>query len=143
MLSHKQGHRVQLTDSLLDIIVKLSQGNPGAVTVLAQWVKDGEAIDPQSCHPMIAMCRLDDMDIVGARIWMLYKDVCGQDLRRFIGVLRANQLGFLAEADLDAAIDGHRPIDVASLVLQVEAELSEFKRSVQPVSADAVAAPSR
>lgn len=68
---------------------------------------------------------------------MLYKDVCGQDLRTTLAILRAVQLGILSESTLNDAIDGSRRpgskpvamIDVPSLVSQVEARLPNFKKA--------------
>ncbi len=40
--------RIRLETSAQDIIVAMSEGNPGAVSVLIQIVKSAEAIDPDS-----------------------------------------------------------------------------------------------
>jgi hypothetical protein len=123
-------NRITLDDSLLSIIHKLSQGNPGAATVLARWVSEGPSIDPDACHPMFQMCRFDDADIVGPDIWILFKDVCGEDLRTMLAVLRAEQFGLLAPSALKAAIRRGRQhvMDIPMLVAKVESELPNFKR---------------
>ena len=41
-------NQIQLTDSVPDILVKLSEGNPGACSVLVRLVKEGAEIDPES-----------------------------------------------------------------------------------------------
>lgn len=129
-------NRITMNDSTLEVITKLSQGNPGAVTVLCQWLENGAKIDPDACHPLIQMCSLDDMDIVGPKIWMLYKDVCNHDLRVMLGVLRAHQLGFLSTERLLATlvVRNASSLDentIADLLAQVENELPNFQKEQQ------------
>lgn len=127
-------NRITLEDTALVALKKLSCGNPGAISVLGQWIANGPAIDPDACDPFIQMLSLDDMDIVGPDIWMLYKDVSGQDLRVFLGLLRAHQLGFLRFEDLKQAIRVGRShaLDVPALLSKVETELPAFRRGVSP-----------
>ena len=70
-------YRIRTTDSLLDVIVNLSEGNPGAVTVMAKALAQGEAIDPDSVFGgMGAIRALDGLQIYGSHIWLLFKDLC-------------------------------------------------------------------
>lgn len=120
--------RIQLEDSILEIMTKMSEGNPGALTVCMRMYKEGAAIDPQSfCGGVGAIMALDTHGIYGHRIWMLYKDVCRENLESTLAVLRACQLGQLRESDMLHAIDNRgQGIDVAALVAGVKAELAEF-----------------
>lgn len=92
-----------------EIATILSEGNIGALTVIIELFKQGADIDPDSLlgslGPILA---LDTHEIYGPHIWMLYKDVCGQDIRVMVAILRAVQLGFLSESDLHKAIDSSR-----------------------------------
>ena len=65
-----------LSATPIDVIITLSEGNPGAVMVLSKW---------HSSSPMaiIEMLILDTKRLYGPRIWELYKDVCGEDFERF------------------------------------------------------------
>ena len=120
--------RIEITDSTMDIIVKMAEGSPGAVTVLTRMLKDGAKIDPQSFAGGVgAVLGLDTHKIYGSRIWMLYKDVCGEDLTKTLAVLRACQLGKLSDIAMQHAIDFRgEGIDVDDLVKVVKAELKEF-----------------
>jgi hypothetical protein len=71
-------------DSIEDNIVSLSDGNPGAVTVLTQIVQN----DPD---PREIFNTLDDMNIYGSRIWLGYKDYCGEDIGNFIDCVVAQE----------------------------------------------------
>jgi len=69
---------IDMNDSLMTSIVKLSAGNPGAVTVLCRLLKeypDGDGF--------MAILHADDMGMVGPAIWIGYKDFAGEDLETF------------------------------------------------------------
>lgn len=129
-------NRVALTDTTRDVVVKLCEGNPGAINVMMMVLKDGNQIDPDAA-PMgglMTLLRFDDLDIVGPRIWLLYKDVCGSDVTRLMGVMRAAQLGFTTDERVRSAIDfaGCRggeelkPEDIDDLLARVRERLPRF-----------------
>lgn len=73
----KSKSRIELNDTGLSVLLKMSDGNPGAMDVIAQMLKEGARIDPQSfLGGLGAVLALDTHRIYGPRIWMLYKDVC-------------------------------------------------------------------
>ena len=120
--------RIKLRDTVLDAIIKMSEGNPGATRVCAEIVRDGGAIDPLAFGGgLLKLLSLDSLGIYGSRIWMLYKDVCGCDLTATLGMLRAHQLGFIKEEQLNHAIDNWVDgLDVNELVSQVKERLGTF-----------------
>lgn len=98
--------RITLNDSLQKAIIQLAEGIPGAITVLVELAKNAPHVDPQSAMgnwgPLLD---LDSNAIYGSRIWMLYKDLCKEDIVSTIVVLRAVQLGVISESVLNHAID--------------------------------------
>ncbi len=64
------------TDTVQDMVVKMCEGNPGALGVLLEIVNHPDG------GPLI-MLRLADMNIRGAQLWVAYKDYC----RRNLGML--------------------------------------------------------
>ena len=130
--------RIQLTDTIMSAMIKMSDGNPGALTVCGKLSKDGAAIDPDSFMGGFGcVLDLDTLSIYGPRIWMFYKDVCGEDLRVMCAILRANQLGFLNPAKLNRAIDNYgEGLDISALVAQVEERLPKFQRAVVTASSE-------
>lgn len=97
--------RLTLTMSGMDMVVALSDGNPGAVTVLMEMISKGRVIDPQSAFgPFTGFLSLDTYGIYGSNIWLLYKDICGSDIFRTLGLLRACQMGIVDNRDVDSAI---------------------------------------
>jgi len=121
--------RIQGTDNGMDIIVKLSEGNPGAVRVCIEAMQHDPEIDPIGALGGLApMLALDTIGIYESRIWMLYKDVCGERLPYFLAMLRGWQLGFLPEATLNAAIDNYgRGLDIDAIAAKVCERIPEFK----------------
>ena len=128
--------RIKLEDTEFSAAMKMGEGNPGAILVCAMMLKRGGEIDPDDfaggLGPLLSM---DTLGIYGSRIWMLYKDVCGEDLRVTCAVLRAHQLGYISSGALKDAIDNYgEGIDVPALVEKVEERLPNFQRAVQQPS---------
>lgn len=93
--------RINLTDDALSAIKKMSDGNIGAVTVLIKILEQGGKIDPDDFMGGLGgILSLDSLGIYGSRIWILYKDICGEDVSMMLAVLRSHQLGYLASKTL-------------------------------------------
>lgn len=123
--------------SMPEVLLALSGGNPGAVTVCMRLLKETPAIDPQDILGGLGnLLALDSYNIWEHRIWMLYKDVCGQDLVKMIAVLRAHQLGQLAgvtECALNHAIDNRgEGLDLDAVLKAVQDRLPRFIRTPAP-----------
>lgn len=99
--------RIELTDTPMDMFIKLADGNPGALTAMMTLCEKAEGIDPDaafgSLTPLLA---LDTHGIYGSRIWVLWKDVCDMDPIKVMTLLRAVQLGDMSEFELTRATDG-------------------------------------
>jgi hypothetical protein len=97
--------RLKLDDSLVEVVQKLSDGNPGAISVCAQLYNGSEHIDPQNfMKGWGQLISLDSFGIYGEDIWMLYKYVCNQSLVHVVALLRGTQLGIISREKLTAAI---------------------------------------
>jgi hypothetical protein len=125
--------RIYLEDDTLTILKKISEGNIGAITILMRLLKCYDKIDPDAAFGSITpMLSLDARGIYGSKIWVLYKDVCDENLVNMIGVLRAVQLGILHPDILNRAIDGSTSVleavelDVPGLLAKVRAQLPNF-----------------
>jgi hypothetical protein len=120
--------RITIKDNIKTAIIKLAEGNPGALTVMLSILEKSEAIDPDAAlGPMAHIFGLDTLGIYGPRIWMLYKDVCKQDLVNMLAVLRAVQLGKLSESVMNHAIDNYgEGLDLPETLKIVQTELPDF-----------------
>jgi len=125
-----------LNMSMKDVLVMLGEGNPGALSVMCQMLKEGPEIDPQSADPFLAVLALDTHEIYGSDIWILYKDICGQDMTKMLGVLRSIQLGHTRESEVKDQIAvprkaGEPVLDVDSMLTKVRSELPEFGKQAE------------
>lgn len=123
--------RITLQDTVITAITKLSEGNPGAVRVCSELFKEGATVDPDAfgggLSPLLA---LDTHAIYGSHIWLLYKDVCKQNLTHVVAVLRAVQLGLFAESKLKHGIqNGGEGVDCPALFDAVCNRLPNFAKA--------------
>ena len=123
--------RITLKDTNISALTKMSEGNPGALAVCMQIINQGEKIDPDGFMAGIGtVLWMDTLEIYGPKIWMLFKDVCGEDLIKMLGVLRAVQLGFVGQEKVKAAINNYgKGIDVDDLLKQVQERLPAFGKN--------------
>lgn len=123
------GHeRIELHDTLISVVRKMSEDNPGASTVCLRIFEDGAKIDPDGFMGELGIILLmDTYGIYSSRIWMLFKDVCKEDLVKMIACLRACQMGFISAEVLNRAIDNYgEGLDVESCLQQVKERLPAF-----------------
>jgi hypothetical protein len=127
-MSYNKPRIKSLSISPMEILVDFSEGNPGAASVLAQLFANAEKIDPDSAlGAMGPIFSLDNLDCYGPRIWMFYKDVCGQDINKMMGVMRACQMGILSERDITAAIDGDKSrLNIPEALTKLKEKLPAF-----------------
>lgn len=128
--------RIQLTDNIMDVMVKMSDGNPGAIQALMDIHENGAAIDPQGfLGGLGAIMILDTWDIYGTDIYILWNDKCNKDVRKMLMIMRACQLGFLSHVKLQQmAADQMREVNLtdeewSDFDEQVCGRLPEFQRA--------------
>jgi len=85
--------KLQLMDTMPDVIIKMAEGNPGACSCLLAMLgkKDWFA----RVDPIMMILMLDEMGIYGSKLYMLWSDACDKDLSKMELVLRNYQLGHL------------------------------------------------
>lgn len=129
--------RINLTDSPKDILVKMCDGNPGALNALISILKSGEKIDPDSAMGGLgAILYLDSWGIYGSDIYVLNNDICKGDTAKTLAVIRATQFGYFDRAILKDACarqdrSGSTLIPVDELYVKVKEHLPNFDNSPQ------------
>ena len=99
---------ISLSDSTMDMIVAMSEGNPGALTVLMGMLESDDPAAP------IMILSLDDMNIRGTQIWVGYKDHCGEDLAVFIQAIKDRELAMVQTINANSGINERAVISGAS-----------------------------
>ncbi len=133
--------RIKLDMNTMDILIELGEGNPGALNVLTVLLKDSAEIDPDAAMGSLhALLDLDTKGIYGPSIWMLFKDVCDQNITTLLAMQRCDQLGIhnWKESDLH---DREKSLALREFaegaVALVQKQLPNFAPSVEPETASA------
>jgi hypothetical protein len=120
------GSRITLSDTGMDVLTKMAEGNPGALTAMMEILEKHDQIDPQAMMGGLgAILILDTWDIYGSSIYVLFSDKCNRDVRKMLMLMRATQLGFFPHEKLQAmAADQARQVDLT------DEEFNELDRKV-------------
>ena len=85
---------IKLTDTMMETIIKMAEGNPGALRVLMELY---------SKNPF-SFLGLDDMNIRGWQVWVGYKDYCKCDLDLFIKKIKERSLEMIDVINKEATM---------------------------------------
>jgi hypothetical protein len=119
----KSENRIHLQMNVIEAVGVLAEGNPGAATVLMRLMQEVEAIDPKaSMGWLLYFLSLDTLRLYGPKIWLLYKDCCGENITNFCSVIRANQFGLIGDGEIANLVDERRKRDFGHLVERCEKE---------------------
>lgn len=123
-----QNPRLSLMDTGRMAIMKMAEGNPGAMNVCVSLLQQGQAIDPKGAMGgMMNILDLDDLEIYGSDIWDFGQYVCDGRTDNVVLVLRSRQLGFISGDSIKNAISARKSdFDFADLASKVRAEIGEF-----------------
>ena len=106
--------RIEMTDTTMDVLVKMSDGNPGAITAMMEILAKHDAIDPQAAFGGLgAIMLLDTWEIYGTDIYILFSDICNRDVRKLLLLMRATQMGDFSHTKLQSlAADQTRQVTI-------------------------------
>lgn len=106
--------RIKLEDTVQDVLVKMSDGNPGAISCMMAILQEHDKIDPQAFMGGLgAILLFDTYEIYGTNIYILFSDKCGRDVRKMLMLMRATQLGYFSHLRLrEMASDQMREINL-------------------------------
>jgi hypothetical protein len=96
----KKRNKIGLGMNAMEVLVEMSEGNPGAATVLGQMMSDGP-------FGLMSVLHLDDMNIRGSQIWVGFKDYCGQKMDKFLECLKSRDPGMVEKINEQCASEGH------------------------------------
>ena len=115
--------------TMMELVNTMAGGNPGAIRVCAMILKDGPAIDPDSADGgVLPLLLMDTFEIYDNYIWLLYKYICGEDLVKTIAVLRAIQMGGIADCTGDSI---KQSLQFISQHIEVQLDTDEILEAVQ------------
>ena len=123
--------RIKLEDNTRNVIMKMSNGNPGAMDAVMRLLKPNN-IDPDNVLGGLGMVLLmDTYGIYGTDIYVLYNDICDRNLPKMVAVLRATQMGMFSSNILKDACSrqdysGRAMVPVDEVCLKVKERLPNF-----------------
>lgn len=126
--------KIQLSDTTMDVVAKMSEGNPGAMRALMEMIMPNN-IDPDNVMGGLgAIMLLDTWGIYGTDIYVLHSDICGRQLNKTLAVIRASQLGLFSSDILKDACSrqdysGRKMVPVDELYEKVKERLPNFDKN--------------
>ena len=95
----------KITDdmSMLEVLMVMSEGNPGALTVLVSMLEGS----PMGFSDILM---LDGMDIRGVKVYMLGNDCCGRDMSKLSRTLSMIRGGVFTKEQIHANLERCRAL---------------------------------
>jgi len=91
--------KYQYGDSTMDLVVKMGEGNPGAMMACMELFKIGPS-------GAVTILNLDDIGLYGEKLYMLWNDCCGRDASKVVQVVEARNFGKLSDQDIRDRVAG-------------------------------------
>ncbi len=104
--------KIKANMSMMDIIMVMSEGNPGALTILMQMIKDPSGfLDILTC---------DSLEIRGSKLYMLWNDCCRRNYAKFKRTLTMLRTGIFSQEEIEKNLGLVRAIPFINDSLVVE-----------------------
>lgn len=116
----KEENRFSDSMNFLQMIINMSEGNPGALAVLHEMTKDAQML--------INIFLLDTLEIRGSKIYMLYNDCCNQDYQKFEDTLLLIKIGVFTREEIYFNLNQNRAIPFIDDNIQLDNSESYSKR---------------
>lgn len=98
--------KIKSTDTIESAMIKMSEGNPGALTVLMILIKEDEM------NIVKYILALDTLEIYGSNIYILWNDCCDRNISKVKDIIDSWRSCFLSAEAIHKAIDTSIPIEI-------------------------------
>jgi len=96
MINKRENNILTLDDTLEDIIVKMSKGNPGAMSAIVSLLSEYPLADPLNPLKELApILTFDYLGIYGTDLYIIWNDKCNRDVYKIFILIRSIQLGLM------------------------------------------------
>lgn len=85
--------RITTDMSMQDMLITMSEGNPGALTCMMQMMNSDSMA-------LLDIMLFDSIGIYGSKIYMVWNDCCGRDMRKFKETIQAFREGKFSEEEI-------------------------------------------
>ena len=93
--------KISLFDTPVKIITEMSEGNPGAMTVVMQLMDLGNKGEFKAITTLLF---LDTLEVYGSRLYMLWNDCCDRDINVMMDIVKQVQQGSRSHEDFNKHI---------------------------------------
>lgn len=93
--------KIKMNDSVQDIVLKMSEGNPGALTTCLEIIKAKNNDIVQSIPIFLT---LDNMELYGSYLYMLWNDCCSRNIDDVLRVICCFAEGKITKNDIEERI---------------------------------------
>ncbi|RNI27634.1 hypothetical protein EFA69_16075 [Rufibacter immobilis] len=124
--------RIQPNADFAEAIAVMSSGNPGALMALIEMAKHGHLVDPnQIAGGFYYIMKLDQFEIYGSDIYVLFSDICERKLHWLLATIKAPELGLINEEILKEAASkqdysGRKLINAEHIYNEVKLKVQNF-----------------
>lgn len=104
--------KIQLTDSTMEILYKMSEGNPGAISILTKLLSK-ETTQELVDSIMNVILPLDTLGVYGSKLYMLWVDACDNNTDKVKKVIELWRTGKLTREEIHENLNQHyaKPFD--------------------------------
>ncbi len=127
--------RINGNMNLMESVLAVSNGNPGAITSCMMLANNAAKIDPDNVFGAFsALTDFDEVGIYGSKIYDLYTGVCYSSPVNLFALFRHRQLGLGTTVEdihrfANARDNGERiRIDFSKIISEVQGRVSHFNR---------------
>ena len=93
--------KINYNDTIIEVITKLSEGNPGALSVLSELI---ESYNGDTLKLLPEYLTIDSMELYGSQLYMLWNDCCNRKIEKVKKVLELYRKGKINSNDIDERI---------------------------------------
>lgn len=90
--------RLKGEDTVIDMVLKMSEGNPGAMTFLMNLIEESKYGGALGAYGQILL--LDSIGLYADKAYMLWNDCCDKSIEQTELVLRNFQMGHLSKEEI-------------------------------------------
>jgi len=83
--------RITILDDAKSALVKICEGNPGAINACCCMIKEGAVVYPY-VDGWEYIILLDTLEIYGSDIYVLWSDICQRDTQKMIAALKVAKI---------------------------------------------------
>lgn len=76
--------RLKMTDSTMDIVIKMSDGNPGAMSTVMELLQE---VNKDIRNIGVILFLDSPLELYGSQLYQLWNDCCGRDIQKVIKIV--------------------------------------------------------